>query len=76
MLFEIFVYLMKIIFTEFFLQKNTRKFELTLIKPWSLIGLINYLIKFIIYYKNTSDFIKINRKLIKSKFNYLLSNIE
>jgi hypothetical protein len=61
MVFEIFVYLMKIIFTEFFLLKNTRKFDLTLIKPWLLIiGLINYLIKFIIYYKNTSDFIKIN----------------
>ena len=59
---------MKIIFTEFFLQKNTRKFELTLIKPWLLIDLINYLIYFIIFYKNTSDFIKINRKLIEFKF--------
>ena len=65
---------MKKVFTELFVLKNTRKFDLTLIKPWLLIiGLINYLIKFIIYYKNTSDFIKINRKLIKSKINYLLN---
>ncbi len=67
---------MKIVFTEFFVLKNTRKFDLTLIKPWLTIGLINYLIKLIIYFKITSDFIKINRKLIKSKLNYLLSNIE
>ena len=67
---------MKIVFTEFFVLKNTIKFDLTLTKPWLIIGLINFLIKFIIYYKITSDFIKINRKLIKSKLNFLLSKIE
>ena len=60
---------MKKIFTELIVLKNTIKFDLTLIKPSLTIGLINYLIKFIIYNKNTSDFIKINHKLIKSKLN-------
>ncbi len=60
---------MKKVFTELIVLKNTIKFDLTLIKPSLTIGLINYLIKFIIYNKNTSDFIKINHKLIKSKLN-------
>ena len=41
---------MKKVFTELFVLKNTIKFDLTLIKQWLTIGLINYLIKFINYY--------------------------
>ncbi len=58
---------MKKVFTELIILKNTIKFDLTLIQPSFTIGIINYLIKFIIYYKNTSVFFKTNYKLIKFK---------